>query len=178
MKKRIESLNEFVNANEEQPKLLEGALDEETTDPNITDEKTLYDYVMNNIGQAFSDLLKEKINLTYPVKAVDQRGYIKFDGRELSEDEIGLFKYGMKNVWIGVANTSKIPKGKMKDDVFTFERSLWFTLHYTYEHGAPWRNAGGSNGCALYLPKEDSSDIWYDITGKKFYTYSEASKVK
>lgn len=157
--------------------LFEGKYDDLISDPNINDDKDLEEYIMKNIGQAFTDLIKDKLDLVYPVKATLRRDYINFEGKSFSGDELGFMKYGFKNVWINTFSGGKMPKGKKDGDTYVFHNYIWFTIHYSYEHGTSWTGTEGSNGCSLYFPKETSHNIFYSIIDKKFYTNSEAIKL-
>lgn len=149
------------------------------TDSNITDEATLKADILKNIGPAFNQMLKNAGIKYNPVTASESRGRIQFESKPLTGDALGIFKYGIRECWIGLFSGGNMPQIQKDTEKFSFKPYIWATLNYSYKHGAQGANySSGSNGCSLYLPGEDSDSIYYDIVGKKFLTNSQAMKRK
>lgn len=171
MKQRVPLLEDFIN---EQEQKMHEASNQDLVDcpAEIKSQKDLESYILDNIGQAFTQLLKSKLKINYPVTAELNRGYIDFNSEPLPDAMLGIMKYGIAKLWIGNFSGNKMPQfvnGQCP-------RYIWTTLHFAYEHGSNGKVMGGSNACSIYLPGENSDSIYYDILEKKYYTQSEAQK--
>jgi hypothetical protein len=147
------------------------------TMPTITEEQLKKD-IMQNIAYAFNKLLKEA-GLSYnKVTAVESGGRIRFDSKPLTGNDLGIMKYGFKEVYINTFSGGSMPKFQKGTDekAILFTPYIWFTINYSYKHGSESTSSTGSNGCSLYLPGETSDSIYYDIVNYKFLTASEAAK--
>ena len=181
MKKRITGLGKHLN---EDQKIYETEFQELlASDPDIKDQKDLEKNILDNIGDAFSALLKEKINFNYPTTGEYEKGggrlFIRVKGKPITGDKLGVFKYGIKELYINFFSGGEVPEGLKPiedDDKFEFKRFIWTTVNYKYVHGAEHTSGMGSNGCDLFFPGETNNSIWYDIIEKKFLTTSEAIK--
>jgi len=149
------------------------------SDEKFKDESSLKADILKNIGPAFVKLLKDN-GINYgPVTAKDGgRNRIELESKPLTGKDLGIFMYGFKEVYIDSFGGGDFPKiNKAAGDMFEFSPYIWFNLHYSYKHGAPWTDSQGSNGCSLYLPNERRSDIFYDIVNGKFLKTSEAERL-
>lgn len=148
------------------------------SDDKFTDETSLKADILKNIGPAFNKLLKDNGISYNPVTAKEARGNrVEFESKPLTGKDLGIMMYGLKEVYITSFGGGSFPKiNKSADEKIEFSPYIWFNLHYSYQHGAPWTDATGSNGCSLYLPNEKSSNIFYDIVGGVFLTASQAGK--
>ena len=147
------------------------------TMPTITEEQLKKD-IMQNIAYAFNKLLKEA-GLSYnKVTAVESGGRIRFDSKPLTGNDLGIMKYGFKEVYINTFSGGSMPKFQKGTDekAILFTPYIWFTINYSYKHGSESTSSTGSNGCSLYLPGETSDSIYYDIVNYKFLTASVAAK--
>jgi hypothetical protein len=169
-------VNESVNENA-------GALNEAevfVSNDKFKDEATLKADILKNVGPAFTKLLKDN-GISYgPVTAKEGRGNrIEFDSKPITGKDLGIMMYGFKEVYINSFGGGSFPKiNKAAGESFEFFPYIWFNLHYDYKHGAPWTNSQGSNGCALFLPNEQTSNIFYDVINGVFLKASEAEKRK
>lgn len=145
--------------------------------PSITEEQLKKD-IIGNIGNAFNKLLKDAGIKYNPVTAIESGGRIRFESKPLTGNDLGVMKYGFKEVYISIFNGGSMPKiqkSAAKENLL-FTPYIWCTLNYRYTHGSPDTSSQGSNGCSLYLPGETSDSIYYDIGSYKFLTQSEAAK--
>jgi hypothetical protein len=146
----------------------------------FTDEATLKADILKNVGPALNKLLKDNGISYNPITAKEGRGNrVEFDSKPLTGKDLGVMQYGFKEVYINSFGGGGFPEiNKAAGEKLEFSPYIWFNLHYDYKHGAPWTNSQGSNGCSLYLPNEDTSNIYYDIVGGVFLKASEAEKRK
>ena len=172
-------VNESINENA-------GMLNEAevfVSDDKFKDEATLKADILKNVGPAFNKLLKDN-GISYgPVTAKESSGRggsrIEFESKPITGKDLGIMMYGFKEVYIGSFGGGSMPRiNKAAGDIFEFSPYIWFNLHYSYKHGAPWTDSQGSNGCSLYLPNERRSDIFYDVINGVFLKASEAEKRK
>jgi hypothetical protein len=149
-------------------------------DAKFKDEAALKADIAKNIAPAFNKLLKDNgINFP-PVTVKESRGRYEFESKPATGKDLGIMQYGFKEVYInsfGGGSLPKISKATKEDSSdFQFTPLIWFNLHYSYIHGSADTSSQGSNGCSLYLPGEDSSNIFYDIVKGKFLKQSEAER--
>ena len=145
--------------------------------PTITEEQLKKD-IVGNIGNAFNKLLKDAGIKYNPVTAIESGGRIRFESKPLTGNDLGVMKFGFKEVYINTFSGGSMPKIQKgaADENLMFTPYIWFTINYSYKHGSEGTNSTGSNGCSLYLPGETSDSIYYDIGSYKFLTASQAAK--
>ena len=166
------SLMESVDVNENMDPLNEGDIYVSSND--FADENSLVADVIKNITPAFNKMLKDS-GIDYKIDStVFNRSRFEFNGKPLVGNALGIMKYGFKEVFINSFGGGQIQY--QKGDGFKFTPLIWFNLHYSYTHGSADISSQGSNGCSLYLPGENSSNIWYDIRNKVFLKNGEAAR--
>jgi hypothetical protein len=148
----------------------------------FTDEASLKADILKNIAPAFNKLLKDN-GISYNPVTVSENsgrggGRYEFDSKPLTGKDLGIMQFGIKELYIDSFGGGSVPKVNKSADSFEFTPYIWFNLHYSYKHGAPWTDSQGSNGCSLYLPGEKRSDIFYDIVNGVFLKTSEAEKLR
>jgi hypothetical protein len=145
--------------------------------PSITEDQLKKD-ILGNIGNAFNKLLKDAGIKYNPVTAIESGGRIRFESKPLTGNDLGVMKFGFKEVYINTFSGGSMPKIQKgaADEKLMFTPYIWFTINYSYKHGSADTNATGSNGCSLFLPGENSDSIYYDIGSYKFLTASQAAK--
>ena len=143
------------------------------------DEASLKADILKNVGPALNNLLARQGVKYNSITAKENRGRIEFDSKPITGKDLGIMMYGFKEVWIDSFGGGSLPQiNKAAGENFEFSPYIWFNLHYSYTHGAPWIDSQGSNGCSLYFPGERRSDIYYDVIEGRFLTGTEAEKRK
>jgi len=172
----IKDFQDFINESENISPLIESEVF--ISDDKFADELALKADILKNVGPAFNKLLKDNGISYNPVTAKEGRGNrVEFESKPLTGKDLGIMMYGLKEVYIDSFGGGSLPKiNKAAGEKLEFSPYIWFNLHYSYRHGAPWTDSTGSNGCSLYLPNERRSDIFYDIVGGVFLKSSEADK--
>lgn len=149
------------------------------SDAKFKDEATLKADILKNVGPALEKLLKDNGVNYGPIKGLDKGKRIDFESKPITGKDLGIMQYGFKEVYIDTFGGGSFPQiNKATGESFEFTPYIWFNLHYSYKHGAPWTDNQGSNGCAFYLPNEKRSDIFYDIINGVFVKQSDAEKRK
>jgi hypothetical protein len=176
--KHLKTFDSYVNENVNESNEILNEADVFISDDKFKDEAGLKADIMKNIGPAINKLLKDNGISYNTISAKEARGNrIEFESKPLKDKELGIMMYGFKEVYIDTFGGGSLPKiNQTADGKLEFTPYIWFNLHYSYTHGAPWINSQGSNGCPLYLPNESRSDVFYDIVGGVFVKGSEAGK--
>jgi len=150
------------------------------SDAKFKDEAALKADIMKNMGPAINKLLKDN-GITYgPITVAEGSGRnarYEFESKPIMGEDLGIMKYGFKEVYIDTFGGGSIPHINKDADGFEFSPYIWFELHYSYTHGSADTTSQGSNGCSLYLPGEKRSDIYYDIVNGVFLKSAEFLKI-
>ena len=140
------------------------------------DEAALRADIADNIAPAFNRLLSKNGIVFPPVTIKENRGSYQIESKPVTGKDLGIMQYGFKEVYIDSFGGGALPKISKDADGFEFTPIIWFNLHYSYNHGSADTSSQGSNGCALFLPGERTSNIWYDIVNGEFLKDSERQK--
>lgn len=125
--------------------------------PNVTTAEQLKAHITHGVQKAMDVFTAQQ---KMPKITVDIQGeYLRGLSQTFTEDELGVFKHGVKHAQIQISNSSKI-------QVFEglFSKTIWGTFVLRYEV-----LSGGSNGVE-YNYTEGSNQFMYDIIENKFYT--------
>jgi hypothetical protein len=140
------------------------------------DEAALKADIAKNLAPAFNKLLKDNgINIP-PATVKETSSRYEFESKPVTGKDLGIMQYGFKEVRIDSFGGGQLPKMGKDSDSFTFSPYIGFNLHYSYTHGSADVPSQGSNGCALFLPGERQSYVFYDIVEAKFLKHSEAER--
>lgn len=178
--KHIKTFESYVNTdvNESENPLNEGN-QVFVSDPKFKDEASLKADILKKVGPAFNDLLARQGIKYNAVTGKDSRNRIELDSKPITGKDLGIMQYGFKEVWINSFGGGSYPQiNKAAGEAFEFSPYVWFNVHYSYTHGAEHINSQGSNGCSLFFPGEQSSNVYYDVIAGRFLTASEAEKRK
>ena len=140
------------------------------------DEAALKADIADNIAPAFNRLLSKNGIDFPPVTIKENRGSYQIESKPITGKALGIMQYGFKEVYIDSFGGGSLPKISKDAAGFEFTPIIWFNLHYSYNHGSADTSSQGSNGCALFLPGEKTSNIWYDIVNGEFLKDSERQK--
>jgi len=174
-KQFIKTFGEFIN--EGNVTIISEKYEDYVTEDKITSKEELYSHIVKNIGPAFGKFIKSKLSIDHKFEGADnKRGYIEIESKPFTGKDLGIFKFGIKEMWINTFGGGQ-PRFKTEDEQFKFQQYMWMRLHYSYNHGAEHVNKQGSNGCNLFIPGEDTDAIYYDILNDKFLTSSEGEKI-
>ena len=149
------------------------------TDDRFNDLDSLKADIEKKIGPAFNNFLARQGIKYNPVTIKEDRGRYQFASKPVTGKDIGFLQYGIIEAYIESFGGGKVPRIQEVDGKIQFDPLIFFNLHYSYVHGSQKdKHSRGSNGCALYPPGENSSNIFYNILTGAFMTDSEAEKAK
>lgn len=128
-------------------------------------------HVETNFQKAL-DVFAAKHNIEVPlkmeIKNIREVDYIGFTSEDITDPNIfGIFKHSIKSVTIDSFNSSKIEGTNYKDQ-FYCSKSLWMTIHLSYEI-----ISGGTNG--LSYPIDGNDSLYYYFDDMTIHTTKEAS---
>jgi len=151
------------------------------SDAKFKDEATLKADILAKAGPAFIAFLKAKgVDWPTAITIEESGNRLTLTTKPVVGKDLGVMQYGFKEVYLeffGGGTLPKIQKATAEDGSdFQFEPCIWCRLHYAYKHGSADTFSQGSNGCNLYLPGTDNSDIWYDIANGVWLDRKEAQK--
>jgi hypothetical protein len=129
-----------------------------------TVNESVYSEYVKKVGPALTKFLKEKgLNWPTTLKATEQRGSIQIESAPVSGKDLGIMQFGFKNV---VLSTRYGTEASIMSD--GEPNLIVFGLSYQYEHPN-----GGMNGTDIILPGTRYSNVFYDKTEDKFYTWED-----
>ena len=133
------------------------------SDKRFQDLDSLKDDILKNITPAINDFLARQGIKYNPITVKEDRGRYAFVSKPVTGKDLGFFQYGMLDAYIDSFGGGQVPRIREADGKIEFNPLIWFNLHYSYNHGTADTGKQGSNGCPLYPPGEDRSNIWYNI---------------
>jgi len=131
------------------------------TIPGVTTTEQLAAHIMQGVQKAMDVFTAQQ---KMPKITVSVKGeYLNGLSQTFTEDELGVFKHGVKHAQIQISNASKlnIEESGMVGQI------VWGTFSLRYEV-----LSGGSNGVPyMYTDKDDQ--FMYDIAANKFFTRND-----
>lgn len=143
--------------------------------PDFQSAKDIIDSFVAKGGKAWSAFINKQLGIKVNASArAGRRDSVSVESAPIPTKDYGIFQYGMKSVSIDTFSGGSINWQNVgtQEDKFEFHGYIWFTIHFAYTHVG-----GGSNGCSLYIPGNDSDSIWYDIVNNQFLTANEAKAI-
>lgn len=177
--KHLKTFESYLNESTDVVALNEA--DVYVSNEKFKDEATLKADIIKNAGPALAKFLKDKgLDWPTPVTIEERSNRLSIVSKPVTGAALGIMQYGFKEVYIaffGGGNLPRIQKATAEDGSdFGFQPSIWCKLNYSYTHGSADTSSQGSNGCNLFLPGTDNSDIWYDVVNGVWLDRKEAQK--
>lgn len=144
------------------PKINEANTQTQTSLPNITTTEQLHAHIMQGVQKAM-DIFTSQQKISKITVSV-QGEYLRGLSEVFVEDDLGVFKNGVKQAQIQISNSSKLVISEG-----LFSQAVWGTLSLRYEI-----LSGGSNGVEYNFTENNSNNQFiYDIVENKFYTVKD-----
>lgn len=172
---KLTTYNEFVNESAKVESLNEANNYVYIKHPDFKSVKDIIDSFVAKGGKSWSEFINKHLGVKVNGTArAGRRDSVSVESSPISNKEYGIFQYAMKSVSIDTFSGGSIDWQNVghQEDNFEFHGYIWFTIHFSYTH-----TGGGSNGCELYIPGNDSTSIWYDIVNDTFLTANEAKAI-